>query len=144
MYLCGYDIAQYEKQVYPAIASVEWEPFNISFGQAVCNFDSYTSHGRSNSTSIILLLDNSTQTVLSALVQRFEQAIRAQGLPVSPRSEMEPFHCTLAVVPPGFPVSEALDAVNAQFKDWTDGQGPILISEIASLLPPKTFHSRKE
>ncbi len=53
--------------------------------QVVCNVDG----------SVILMADDASQAAFGALVQRFEAAIAATGLPVVPRSAMEGFHVTI-------------------------------------------------
>jgi hypothetical protein len=72
----------------------------------------------------------------------FEAALRAAGLPVVPRSTMERYHSTLAVVPPGFPVEAALAAVNAHVTDWTGGV-PIVVDSFESLTLPHIFRARQ-
>ena len=105
----------------------------------MCNYDNATSHGSANTTSLILLLSDETQKTMGDLVSKFETSIKKTGLHVVSRSNMEPFHCTVAKVPSGFPVDDAVAIVNELIKDWTNE--PIVVSEIASLLPPALFHS---
>lgn len=75
-----------------------------------------------------------------AVTDSLERAIRAAGLPVVPRSTMERYHSTLAVVPPGFPVQAALDAVNRRITDWSGGV-PIVVDSFESLTLPHVFHA---
>lgn len=132
-YLCCYTEAQLAKQVYPALDSVVWQPLNISYTQArvsgrcmrpavilapqspvasaasqyacdarcpmaleqvVCNVDG----------SVILMADDASQAAFGALVQRFEAAIAATGLPVVPRRSMEGFHVTIGTTNATYPM----------------------------------------
>lgn len=138
-YLCCYSLDNVTHSIFPALDKIHWSPFNVSILQLVCNFDNATSHGAHNTTSLILRLAPSSQAAMAALVAQFEQAIAATGLPVVPRSSMEFFHITLAVVAPEFPVAQALQKINDSITDWTDGLGPIVVSEFASVFPPKLF-----
>jgi hypothetical protein len=66
--------------------------------QVVCNVDG----------SIILMADAPSQAALGALVQRFEAAIEAAGLPVVPRSTMEGFHLTIGTTNSSYPMQVPL------------------------------------
>ncbi len=144
MYLCCLDDHTFYSKVVPAIESVPWQPFNVSFDVLHCNFDNSTNRPTATTTSLIVLLSPDTQRVMGAMVDRFEQAIRGAGVPVAPRSGMEPFHSTLAVVPHRYPVAAGLAAVNGAISggQWTGGKGPIEVRSFESVLPPWRFHSK--
>ncbi len=128
-----------------AIESVRWKPFNVTFDRLVCNFDNSTNRPTATTTSTIILLSSETQREMGAMVTAFEAAIRARGVPVVPRAQMEPFHSTLAVVPKHFPTARGLAEVNAAIasSDWTEGKGPIVVSSFESILPPWRFKSHQ-
>ncbi len=80
----GYRPDEFVKVVVPALRSVAWTPFNVSFDRVVCNFDNATNWGTNITTiSLILLLSEETQTEMGALTDRLEDAIRKTGLPGS-------------------------------------------------------------
>lgn len=141
MYLCCYSASQYAESVFPAIDNTAWSPFNVTFAAAVCNYDNSTNRPNATTTSIILLLSPESQHAMGKLVDQFEASIRARGLHVAPRSGMEMFHSTLAVVPKGYPVDQALQAINSKITDWTSGNGPITIDQFESILPPHIVHA---
>jgi hypothetical protein len=145
MYLCCVGVETYFSKVVEAIESVKWQPFNVTFERLVCNFDNSTNRPSATTTSAIIRLSNETQRAMGALVALFEAAIKARGVPVVPRSEMEPFHSTLAVLPKGFPTEKGLDAVNEAIasSDWTEGKGPIVVDSFESSLPPWKFRSHR-
>ncbi len=76
------------------------------------------------------------------MTDALERAIRAVGLPVVPRSTMERYHSTLAVVGPDYPVEAALEAVNLHISDWTGG-APIVVDSFESVTIPHVFHARE-
>lgn len=111
-------------KVYPALDSVQWAPFNVSFSHAICNRDG----------SIILALDDASQATMGALVARFEAAIIAAGVAVFPRSKMQGFHMTIAATNSSYAMEGALEAINAAVPagTWT---APFALSRFAFLLP---------
>lgn len=141
LYLCCLTDREFYDKVVPAVRSVPWRPFNVSFDKAHCNFDNSTNRPNATTTSIVVLLSRASQLAMSSMVLQFETAIRRTGLPVQPRSGMEPFHSTLAVVPRGFPTVNALDAINAGVTDWTLPGRPIVVRSFESILPPYLFES---
>jgi hypothetical protein len=44
-YLCCYSLDDVNKKVVPALRSVPWQPFNVSFAEVVCNYDNATNWG---------------------------------------------------------------------------------------------------
>ena len=111
-------------RVFPALDSVKWAPFNISFSEAICNRDG----------SIILALDDASQVTMGAVVARFEAAIVAAGVPVFPRSKMQGFHMTIAATNDTFAMERALGAINAAIPAGT-WSAPFALSRFAFLLP---------
>ncbi len=142
MYLCCYGVDDYVQRVFPAIESVAWSPFRITFDRLVCNFDNSTNGANATTTSLILLLSQQSSWQLGNATLQFEKAIVARGLPVVPRNTMEHYHSTVAVVPAGFPVDRAIAAVNARISDWTSGHGPIVVEQFESVVAPvHAFHA---
>jgi hypothetical protein len=66
----------------------------MALEQVVCNVDG----------SVILMADDASQAAFGALVQHFEAAIAATGLPVVPRSSMEGFHVTIGTTNATYPM----------------------------------------
>lgn len=144
MYPCCYSVEDYEQIIYPAIEQVQWEPFNISFDKAVCNYDNSTNTGTNVTTmSIILLCNNETQIRLSALVKKFENAVAQKGLKVYPRKDMEHFHSTIAVVEENYPVADALEKINSNIVNWIPLGGAIEIKTLLAVMPPYIFYGNK-
>jgi hypothetical protein len=49
-YLCCYRAEEYEQVIVPALRSVPWSPFNVSFARVVCNYDNATNWGSVSSS----------------------------------------------------------------------------------------------
>lgn len=143
-YLCCYGDNDYNTLIFPALHSVVFSAFNITFNTALhCNYDYYTNHDNATTSSLVVLLSNETQQQLMKLTQQLQGAItRITHLPVIPRSQMEPFHVTLAVVKQHYPVQKAIQKVSQEISSWTDHWGPIQISQFESLKPPQLFKAR--
>ena len=60
------------------------------------------------------------------------------GLPIVPRSKMEPFHMTLGVVNTTFPVEEVMFQINHEITTWSS---PITFRRYFVLLPPRIVTS---
>jgi len=115
-YLCCYSIITYTKWI-SVMENYGWESVNVTFDRAVCNMD----NNDSDHTSIIVLMDQASQTKMFSLVAGFEQEMEKHGITVKyPRSGMEPFHVTLGVVNKKYPVDQVLAEINEQVPMWSD------------------------
>ena len=84
--------------------------------------------------SVIVLLDDASQTTLHAWVAEIEAQIRAAGVDVHvPRTEQEPFHATLGVVSAAsYPAEAALADINEAIPPGTWSPIPITL-DVASI-----------
>jgi len=138
-YYCCYSATEYA-QIAWIIENIKWQPFNISFGQAICNFDDIEKKGNS-SISFVVLMDDESQKQMAAFVAMIEDTIESQGIPIHKRrSAQEPFHSTIGVVKSGaYPVDTVIDQINSAIPDFSPQ--PITISDFWMLIPPVYFHS---
>jgi hypothetical protein len=110
-YFCCYNPVQYEEIIYE-LKRFQWHPMDLRFNTTVCNVG---GDGDSNYTSIIVLLDDEGQQILGEFVASIEAHLISKNIPVHrPRSQMEPFHSTLGVVKPGYPVEEIVQRINTE------------------------------
>jgi hypothetical protein len=123
-YICCVTLEEIVGKVFPALDAVEWAPINVSYSEAICNVDG----------SIILAVDDASQAALSAVVSRFEAAIKATGVPVVPRATMQGFHTTIGTTNATYPMAEALAAINAAIPrgSWTT---PFPLTNFAFFFP---------
>eukprot|EP01103_Thecamoeba_quadrilineata_P018883 TRINITY_DN7430_c0_g1_i1.p1 TRINITY_DN7430_c0_g1~~TRINITY_DN7430_c0_g1_i1.p1 ORF type:complete len:249 (-),score=46.23 TRINITY_DN7430_c0_g1_i1:40-720(-) len=133
-YFCCYAPHQYD-QVAEAIRSVVWEPFDLKFSTAEC----YSGGNRNASdSSIVVVLDNKTQKQVASVVEAFETAIVARGVPVkTPRSDQQPFHVILGIVDSTYPVEEVLTSINNEIDTWN--RFPIKVTNFFIGIPPNYF-----
>lgn len=135
-YLCCYTQSQYATML-SAFKQIKWRPLNATFDRLVCNDD---THLGDNTTSFIVRLSNSSQLQWSQTVRQFEDAIVNAGLPLhKPRSKMEFFHSTDAVVSRSFPTESVLKQINKQIPQWTENNEPIVVSRLLFLPWPLEF-----
>ena len=110
------------------------EAVNVTFSHVICNVESV------DHISYVVVLNNQSQTIMANLINTFEKAITASGIPIQyPRSAQEPFHSTLAVVNSTYPVATVLDQLNTQITVWNSQ--PILIDHFLLEFPPHRFSS---
>ena len=124
----------YSKEDKHTIKSVlnkyDWPLIDITFSEPVWRIDSDANDV--DHYSIIVLLDDESQTKMQKMIEDVEATIRAAGVDVHvPRSQQEPFHSTLGVVSgKDFAAIAALQAVNEVVPpgSWNSA-GPITLSK---------------
>jgi len=135
-YMCCYSLVQY-LEIQSIINSYSWQPFNLTFKSVVCNNG---GSGVSEWVSLIILLDAASEKRMLAFVDGLENAIKAHGIPVHrPRSQQQPFHCTLGVVDGSYPVSTALAAINKAIPAFNTI--PMIADTFWSVMPPAQFRA---
>ena len=124
-YFCCYS-AEDKAVINSVLAKHKWPEVEVTFDQPTIRIDSDAEH--IEHYSVILLLDDASQLKLAEVMEGVEGAIRAAGVDVHvPRSQQEPFHSTLAVVPGrDFAAVAALEAVNVAVPPGT-WSTPILL-----------------
>jgi hypothetical protein len=124
-YFCCYS-AEDRAVINDVLAKHEWPETEVTFDQPTIRIDSDAEH--IEHYSLIILLDAASQQKMAAVMEGVEGAIRAAGVDVHvPRSQQEPFHSTLAVVPGRhFAAVAALEAVNVAVPPGT-WSTPILL-----------------
>jgi 2'-5' RNA ligase len=135
-YLCCYTPMQWTR-IIEAVNAVQWAPFNLTFQKVICNNG---GDGFKSLISLIIVLDQKSQTLLGNFVDRLERAIKAAGIPIHrPRTEQELFHSTLGVVTGDYPVAKVMDQINTAIKVWNTV--PMMVDSFWSFLPPWQFHA---
>lgn len=129
MYLCCQYYNDTIDKAYPAMDSVSWLPFNVSYDAPICNHDG----------SIILMADAQSQIAMQAVVSKLEDALTAAGVFFIPRAEMEHYHITLATTNASFPMTEALTEINTAIPPGTWTSTPITLDSFAFFFPPKAI-----
>jgi hypothetical protein len=124
-YFCCYSTEDISV-IISVLSKYEWPEIEVTFDQPTIRIDSDAEHVEHY--SFIIMLDDTSQKKMAAVMEGVEEAIRAAGIDVHvPRSQQEPFHSTLAVVPGrDFAAVAALKAVNAAVPPGT-WSAPILV-----------------
>ena len=127
-YFCCYTKSD-QLKVEIALRKFQWPTIEVNFDKPVWRIDSDAN--TIQHYSIIILLDDASQTKMHALMNDVEAAIRAEGVDIHvPRKEQEPFHSTLGVVNgANFPAITALNAINAAIPPGTWNKTPIKLSK---------------
>lgn len=109
-YFCCYNAFTYAK-IAEVLATIKWRPIPLTFSKVVCNWED----GKRAVASLVILLSPESESLLQDYVARIETELVQRGIPVrKPRSRMEPFHSTLAVVHPTYPIRQVLEELQAQ------------------------------
>jgi len=130
-YLCCYSTSQ-KAAIQAVLKGIKWPPLNISFGAPVVRVDNEIvpggwdplhRHDKDHHFSVIVLLDEASNTRMEQWVATVEQTLRNNGFGIHlPRSKQQPFHSTLGVVNGlEYPVEAALQAINKAIPphSWT-------------------------
>jgi len=130
-YLCCLSPEQFTDYISLISSQLKWAPFNVTFATVGCT-----------TNSLIVWVDDNTQSELSKFVERIESLMIANGIPVNePRSKEFPFHSTIGQVLGDYPVAEAVAAINKAIPVWN--KDPIIIDSFTLLVPPYEFHSNQ-
>ena len=125
---------------------LELPPVNVSFDSAVCRVDYDDGAEAGWYTSVIVLLDNSSNTRMERVAAAAEAAIAAAGVNLTVRRRaQQPFHSTLGAVHlahaaadasgapnlvPSYPIAAALADINTAIRPGTWHQEPITLSTV--------------
>eukprot|EP00294_Goniomonas_avonlea_P009350 CAMPEP_0114555770 /NCGR_PEP_ID=MMETSP0114-20121206/8930_1 /TAXON_ID=31324 /ORGANISM="Goniomonas sp, Strain m" /LENGTH=229 /DNA_ID=CAMNT_0001740925 /DNA_START=23 /DNA_END=712 /DNA_ORIENTATION=- len=132
-YFCCYSLKEYET-IIQVLEKTPWEPVNISFSHVEC------WNGNKDWKDVFVVASPESQTALLRLVESFEQALMAAGVPVPrTRAQQLPFHSSLAYVAADFDVATAIPAVNEAVPNFT--ATPLQITGFDMLFPPHHFQA---
>ena len=128
-YFCCYS-KEDKHTIRSVLQKYNWPAINITYGEPVWRIDSDAN--QVDHYSMIVLLNEESETIMQNLIEDVEAAVRAEGIDVHiPRAQQEPFHSTLGVVSgKNFPAIAALQSVNEVVPPGTwNSAGPITLSK---------------
>lgn len=126
-YFCCYSDEDWTTMA-SVLNGISWPALNVTFDQPLWRIDSGALDA--DHYSLIVMLDQHSQEIMSNFVLEVESKIRQAGVDIHvPRADQEPFHSTLAVASgSSYPCMAALQEVNKQIPpgSWTSS-GPITL-----------------
>ena len=140
-YLCC-QTADDVRKIAEVYRTFQFPRLNISFDRAVCRTD-FDDGAAGMHASLIVLLDQDSNSRLQTFVAGIEDAIAAAGVNLTiRRRQQQPFHAMLGSVhtprpatPPAayrgslYPVADALADINAQIRPGTWDTEPVIVQD---------------